>query len=1795
MKRKHKLHLAVAVCFALICAQFPARAISSVNETHPAGLAPWILIRNTEASRGHFYSRTLNRPVHGHRTGSLRSQASTPTSANVQSLSNSPGQSVTVLPDGRLLLLGGEVNGVPSARGFVKDISTEKIMALPQVLAYARAYHTATVLPDGSVLILGGIGKDGNVLDVAESFDPTTLSFRTLPSTGLVARAHATATLLTNGSLFVVGGVTKDEEITDTAELWNYRTNGKTDLPGGLVVPRRDQTATLLANGKVLLWGGMQRNGMAIPDGEIFDPATGGFYIVSSPPSAEATQGPQVAATIPEDGDQNISSSALIAVRFSEPVRVQTVTISSVILTTPHGALAAKIVPAENGMLAFVTPTEELQAGATYTVSTSGVTDSSNQSLPDASFSFTVAGASQPNTGETGILAGTNSATWSGGPQNSPWKKLPPLKAPPGVTAISGQVLLLDGHPLSDVTLRIGNIETQSDDTGRFLLRNVAAGRLVMVIDGRSADNKGATYPVLEDGVTVTAGQTNVLTYTVWLPVIDVAHQVTIPVPTTAETVVTTPLIPGLEFHIPAGTTITDIDGKVTNKVSITPIPILQPPFPLPAGVNVPVYFTIQPGGGSIWVSPNSGGRDGGWLVYPNSFHEPVGTRFDFWDYDAQQKGWYIYGHGGVSESGQNIIPDPDVVVYKLTGAMIASSSLGPSSGPSWGFGFLGGEPVDLGTGLFVYNKTDLYLPDVIPIKFTRTYRPNDGASRSLGVGTTDDYDIFLVGSDYTYIELVMPDGSRMHCPRISTGTSFADAVFGCNSAPGPFFASKISWNGNGWTLVRRDGMSYKFHDGFVASTARQGTLLSITDRNGNTLTVTRDSNFNATQITSPNGRWIQLSYDANNRITQIQDNIGRTVQYFYDASGRLDKVIDVNGGTWLYTYDANNNMTALVDPRNITYLQNQYDAQNRVVKQILADGVSTYQFAYNPGCVSNCTQISETDVTDPNGSVKKAIFNSPLIFPGGFSTGGTGSTMTFAAGTSLAQTFAYQYQPGTNLLMSFTDPLDRTTSYRYDLLGNVTSITRLSGTSNAATTSFGYEAKFSQITSITDPLGHQTLFAYDPRGNLTAATDPLEDVYSFGYNSEGEVTSLTDPLGEPTSFAYDSGDLASATDALGRTTSFFMDTAGRLISRTDALGQITKYSYNVLNQVTKVTDALGDVTSFSYDANGNLLSVTDPNTHTTTYTPDSMDRLATRTDALGNFESYQYDGNGNLIQFTDRRGDVTKFSYDALNRRTFAGFGYTGSSYESTISYGFDAGNRLTQSVDSVTGTITRSYDGLDDLLSESTPQGSVSYSYDSARRRTGMTVAGQPIVNYSYDAANRLASITRGTSTVSLAYDAVNRRTSLTLPNGIVMTYGYDAASELNGINYQLGQNSLGNLAYAYDLSGHRASVGGSLAATNLPNPISTTAYNADNELTEWGTATPTYDANGNMLSDGTNTYVWNARNQLASINVNGESFQYDAFGRRTAKTTFLGTVNYLYDGLNPVQELSGGAVTANLLTGLGVDQYLQRTDSNGAANFLTDALGSTLALTDDSGNTLAQYTYEPFGNTAGAGSSSNSYQYSGREDDGGGLYFYRNRYYNPALSRFISQDPIGLAGGLNLYAYVNNNPLSFVDPLGLDARGAAPGGDGQSDGGNGKGSCTPGEINKCGANPPSDNPPTSNPPNNNHDPACGNAARDAAAAKAGPYSLALGLLGVTSGISVNGSRWDSINVGGISIGPYPGSPGGPSFPHVGGTSLQAPIDVYFNTQGVADDLDVIQSAKAMTQAMALPLNDALACVSH
>jgi RHS repeat-associated protein len=296
-------------------------------------------------------------------------------------------------------------------------------------------------------------------------------------------------------------------------------------------------------------------------------------------------------------------------------------------------------------------------------------------------------------------------------------------------------------------------------------------------------------------------------------------------------------------------------------------------------------------------------------------------------------------------------------------------------------------------------------------------------------------------------------------------------------------------------------------------------------------------------------------------------------------------------------------------------------------------------------------------------------------------------------------------------------------------------------------------------------------------------------------------------------------------------------------------------------------------------------------------------------------------------------------------------------------------------------------------------------------------MTVAGENAVFYNYDSGNRLTSVVQGSFTSSLGYDDLGRRTSLTLPNGIKVFYRYDTASRLTNITY-LGAvtNRINN---TYDSTGNRASQASGFSVYNLPSQITNSIYNTANQQLAFGAYSMLYDADGNVTNmingTTTNKLVWSARNQLT--NMTGAvtaNFLYDGLGRRITRNVSSTTENYAYDGLDVIiQKDSSGSVAARYFRALTVDEPWQRIDV-GAANtnriYLADGLGSVVALADTNKAIQTQYSYDPFGGTTSSGGGNkNTYKFTGREDDGTGLYYYRARYYHPALGRFVSEDPL------------------------------------------------------------------------------------------------------------------------------------------------------------------------------------------
>ena len=403
---------------------------------------------------------------------------------------------------------------------------------------------------------------------------------------------------------------------------------------------------------------------------------------------------------------------------------------------------------------------------------------------------------------------------------------------------------------------------------------------------------------------------------------------------------------------------------------------------------------------------------------------------------------------------------------------------------------------------------------------------------------------------------------------------------------------------------------------------------------------------------------------------------------------------------------------------------------------------------------------------------------------------------------------------------------------------------------------------------------------------------------------------------------------------------------------------------------------------------------------------------------------------------------------------------------------YTYDVVGRVDRIDDTISGYIDYTYNdfgcttctgrGMDRISKEVTSLGTVDYTYDKVGRRLTMTVAGQPVVNYVYDAAGRMTSMNRKigskTRTYTLTYDNASRRTTQKIPLSlnnkfVTTTYGYDIANRLLSMLQQGPSAQIENLLYEYDPNGNRTKFTRNTAQPSR-DAVTSATYDDANEILTFqplpGSAkNMTYDNNGNLSTVtnncGTTTYTWDVRNRLVAINgykpdcsALTASFQYDAIGRRTAKTINGTTTQYVYDGLDIIQEKQAGSVTANYIRTLNIAEPLTRIRGSTNRHYVLDALGSVIALTDDSGVVKTTYTYDPFGNVTVSGESSdNPFQYTGRENDGTGLYYYRARYYSPELQRFISEDLIWFNGGsINLYEYVGNNSINSTDPSGLFA---------------------------------------------------------------------------------------------------------------------------------------------------------------
>jgi RHS repeat-associated protein len=668
---------------------------------------------------------------------------------------------------------------------------------------------------------------------------------------------------------------------------------------------------------------------------------------------------------------------------------------------------------------------------------------------------------------------------------------------------------------------------------------------------------------------------------------------------------------------------------------------------------------------------------------------------------------------------------------------------------------------------------------------------------------------------------------------------------------------------------------------------------------------------------------------------------------------------------------------------------------------------------------------------------------------------------------------------------LTVTDPLGNVTTNTYDANGNLLTVTSPVPTTgvSASITQFAYDAK-GQLTQITDPLSHSTTLAYYPTGLIHTITDAQSNVTSYEYDLRGNRTAVVDAQSNRTTFAYDTGNrLTGITYPDSTSVSFAYDSRGRRTAVTDQNGKVTSYAYDDADRLISTTDAALNVTTYVYDLENNLTSITDAASHTTSFVYDAFGRVTQTAFPSSLTENYVYDVIGNLTSKTDRKNQTILYVYDALNRLSHKGYpDATG------VDYVYDLASKIKQVTDP-TGSYGFAYDNMGRLIGTSTqyaflagtpaPTFSNSYTYDAASNRTGFTAPDGSTTTYAYDTLKRLTTLTNSLAgQFSFGYDALNRRTALNRPNGVDTSYGYDSLSRLLNVLHKAGAVTLDGAGYIYDDAGNRT------AKTNYLNNIteqytydptyqlmqvaqgtmtsesysydavgnklsslgmSLYTYNSSNELTSTPAATFTYDSNGNTLTkadaSGTMTYNWDLENRLKSVVLPGAggtvTFMYDPFGKRIQKSSPNGTTIYLYDILNIIEELdANGNRVARYAQGLGIDQPLAMIRSGVTSFYQQDAQGSTKSLTDAAGVITDTYAYDSFGNAvASNGTSGNPFRYTGREfDSETGLYYYRARYYDPLVGRFLAEDLSHFDGGINFYAYAGNSPMNLTDPSGL-----------------------------------------------------------------------------------------------------------------------------------------------------------------
>jgi YD repeat-containing protein len=307
--------------------------------------------------------------------------------------------------------------------------------------------------------------------------------------------------------------------------------------------------------------------------------------------------------------------------------------------------------------------------------------------------------------------------------------------------------------------------------------------------------------------------------------------------------------------------------------------------------------------------------------------------------------------------------------VFESVGESDPPPQLGKCSAPTTHSGPVDRFEVDLRYGHFVLRQSDLYVKDVFDVPLTRTYNSGDfmhpNRVHAFGKNTNHPFDIAPTGTRYPYTVqwLLLEDGDFLDFPRVSEGTSFADAIYQHTETSTEFYKAVTAWNGDGWTTWRTDGFAITFPEAYKATTMAQGAATEMRDQDGNRLQLIRDGLRNLMEIRTPHNHWIKFKYDDQSRIVRAQDDKGHWADYRYDGNGMLTDVTFSSGHKRYYSYTGDL-MTAIEDENHRVVLRNSYTATS-LTGQDFGNG-QIYSYSYVPS--ENGLFAESAAVTSPDG-----------------------------------------------------------------------------------------------------------------------------------------------------------------------------------------------------------------------------------------------------------------------------------------------------------------------------------------------------------------------------------------------------------------------------------------------------------------------------------------------------------------------------------------------------------------------------------------------------------------------------------------------------------------------------------------------------------------------------------------------------------------------------------------------------------------------------------------------------------